>query len=432
MKRIFLTSGLVLCMACPAFAANVTGNGNECVENILGASENGADVQLRATWTGNYDPMTLNENEGNTTATGGATPTDELPDDLFLVGGEGVYRRSGTSDDNYVFTKLTAGEAALGATPIIPTGITVNFSFNANASTVGHANTDVSGMPTPTDQNAATRTFLGYYANGTDAAIATATPANGQYITADGLLTAAGETAAATYSNSTPWQAVYSVVHPTSGDSAVPRLTGYSFKGWSTTSDGLVISKFADYKIGQDTTLYAIWGTNSTKVIYNCGAGINGSTGSFIADSPLANATYDNTAHAQQATYDSQYSHPTIEGNCEMTGYTPGDWVCVSGTSSSVDTANQLTSNGIANGMWHEDLATVTCTATWTQNKIDLFWDANQATEFASNGGASCDYDGNVSLPTAPQRTGYEFGGWEVVPTPQTPTTTPVTPTPAP
>ena len=62
MKRIFLTSGLVICMACPAFATvdldasgNAAGYTNECVEPVLGVYEADAQnpVQLEAKWTAN-------------------------------------------------------------------------------------------------------------------------------------------------------------------------------------------------------------------------------------------------------------------------------------------------------------------------------------------------------------------------------------------
>lgn len=50
MKKIFLTSGLVLCMACPAFATDITGtgnNGNECVESILGVDSGTASIEAK-------------------------------------------------------------------------------------------------------------------------------------------------------------------------------------------------------------------------------------------------------------------------------------------------------------------------------------------------------------------------------------------------
>ena len=59
--------------------------------------------------------------------------------------------------------------------------------------------------------------------------------------------------------------------------------------------------------------------------------------------------------------------------------------------------------------------STVTCNAVWEQNRINLHWDVNKATTYTANGGATCDYDGNVALPTQPSRTGYSFGGWQVV-----------------
>ncbi|MBQ3785358.1 MAG: InlB B-repeat-containing protein, partial [Alphaproteobacteria bacterium] len=60
----------------------------------------------------------------------------------------------------------------------------------------------------------------------------------------------------------------------------------------------------------------------------------------------------------------------------------------------------------------------VTCTAQWTANQINLVWDNNNATSGGTGGGDTCTFDGSITLPTVPTRTGYEFGGWEVVNTP--------------
>ena len=58
----------------------------------------------------------------------------------------------------------------------------------------------------------------------------------------------------------------------------------------------------------------------------------------------------------------------------------------------------------------------ITCTAQWTQNKIALHWDANNATTVTSTGGYECTYDGAVTVPQV-SRTGYTLTGWTVTAT---------------
>ena len=118
MKRIFLTSGLILCMACPAFAdpvavditapstghpdgtLTVGGGDPTCQEPTLRGTS--GTSTFTAQWTVDYAVMPLNENDGSTTASGGASGTQTAPE-LYLVGGDGVYT-NGTTKLKYTFT----------------------------------------------------------------------------------------------------------------------------------------------------------------------------------------------------------------------------------------------------------------------------------------------------------------------------------------
>lgn len=414
MKRIFLTSGVILCMACPAFAtaswdsATSGQQANGCTQPNLGVYE--GDTTLSAIWGVNYANMTLNKNIGTTAATGGAANTTYAPD-LYLVGGNGVYTRSGNDDTDYVFTKVNAGGTALST---LPAGIDVNYTLHTDKPT-GATGTVSGGTST-----AANRAFLGFFAD-TDDTINGGTA----FIDEDGKLTTAGNTAAANYDNAAhQWKAKYEHVHPTVVD---PSLYGYTFNGWATSAAnataGTVISDFANDKIGETTDRYASWSANTYTVEYSCGTGATGTNPS--------NAT---------ATYDSQFiwagNDDTANGTgCKKAGSHFTGWTCTVAATDTVDsTAATILDNGgvtcpaDATGTgactgntvtkWTEANlkpgATISCTAQYSASTINITWEDNNATTAHVAGDTTCTYNGSVTLPTAPARTGYTFQGWEV------------------
>ena len=70
------------------------------------------------------------------------------------------------------------------------------------------------------------------------------------------------------------------------------------------------------------------------------------------------------------------------------------------------------------NATLHTTTGPATLNARWTANTIILNWNAGNDATFtapAQNDAAySCEYDGGITLPTAPTRSGYTFGGWRV------------------
>ena len=70
------------------------------------------------------------------------------------------------------------------------------------------------------------------------------------------------------------------------------------------------------------------------------------------------------------------------------------------------------------NSTLHTTTGPATLNARWTANTIILNWNAGNDATFtapAQNDAAySCEYDGGITLPTAPTRSGYTFGGWRV------------------
>ena len=71
------------------------------------------------------------------------------------------------------------------------------------------------------------------------------------------------------------------------------------------------------------------------------------------------------------------------------------------------------------NSTLHTTTGPATLNARWSANTIILNWQPGDDATFtapAQNDAAySCEYDGGITLPTAPTRSGYTFSGWRVV-----------------
>ncbi len=406
MKRIFLTSGLVLCMACPAFA-DVTAGANQCIQSNIGVSQ--GSTNLKANWTVNYEAMTLNENDGTTTAAGGVTG-DQRPTDIFLVGGNGIYKRTGDSEATYVFTQVANGGSVLTA----PTGISVTYNINNNLPT-GHA---ASELTTASGATTLPRVFQGYYPYGTTTENYGSATAN---INSSGNLTPTGATNATGYNNSQPWIAIYNKVSPQVTE---PVLPGYSFQGWHVGSDTTTLVSTATVNgtlIGQTTDLTAIWNANDIRINFNC---------KTAGTTPTPSGTYafvagDHGTADDDPTSASGYmliamdGHNTITSSCTLTGWTFDGWDCTDNALK--DNQNTSLNGTIATStdVYMKSSNTVTCNAVWHQNNIGITYDSAGGTTIPTNAQTpnaweSCDYDGTVTLPTAPTRTGYTFSGWTV------------------
>lgn len=189
---------------------------------------------------------------------------------------------------------------------------------------------------------------------------------------------------------------------PFSVSATEPTLTGWTFNGWvadhnmstgaTEDTDYAAGASVAQYKVADDTELVAQWDQNEYTVTYACGNG-----------TAVANATMTKTA-----TYDDPFTGLSVGNICTAPeGNSFVSWSCV--TTGENGTAVTLPADG---SNWNID-SDVTCTATWSANTITITWTSDGQT--VSGGSASCVYGADVTLPTAPTKTGYDFGGWAVV-----------------
>ena len=457
MKKIFLTSGIVVCIACPAFAydtSDVQAGNDACVVGNIGVTE--GSTTLLAKWRLDAKRMRLSSNQfdtNNALNTGGASTNDpffQYTPNLYVSSEEGkVYTlRSGTGGTTNVpaeYDEVTNNTSILTATPA---GIEVAFVPHLN---LPSGYTNVNNDPMVVSSTAAERQFRGYFLpSATDA-----TSSNDACITRQGVLKIAANSACltslSTYDandNGTGmvWKAMYRKARPTlefnGVDGVAPSIYGYTFNGWALTendaNNGINLQNGTNnniynsdaqtgYVIAQDTDVWGSWTPNSYNVTYSC----NGGTGS-VAD---ATATFD-------APFTWAGNDDTATGTgCKKSGYHFTGWTCtvaaagtVSGngktiiSNGGVACAANATNPGECTGQpystpvnkWTEtDLvngATIACVANWTANTISIVYNSNSGSAIASNPAwDSCTYDGALTLPTEPTRAGYTFDGWEVV-----------------
>lgn len=403
MKRIFLTSGLVLCMACPAFAE---GNVFTATSGTLaGECDYGAldtftgPTQLRAIWTADDYTLQYLPNTPSTTAQDGNIVTGLPSPNPVAV----------TYDSSHVV-----------ATPSL-----TGYTFNG-----WKASTDIGTATGPVNDDLtyyAGSTITNYKGTGAQTMTAnwTANRYDVTYANSDG-------TVKDTHQDDATYDADYDALGIEATTIDVP--TGYTFIGWSETRNPAV-TRSADngttpvntgtvdggawagetpWRIADDNkTVYAAFLANQYNITYSCTGGEpTGNTGN--ADGVVGVAT--GTAPADTlVTYDQSY---TLAGNtCELKGYIFAGWDCpgLTGNDVNADSITGYFASGQSGGTW-AGTANVTCTAKWKPGTIaDIQWDDNGATTASVGGDTKCTYDNEIVLPTAPEKTGYTFGGWEVV-----------------
>ena len=407
MKRIFLTSGLVLCMACPAFAdldANGNVSGTQTAANCTEPTLEGTTGT--STFTAQWTPIThtVTLDASSATTYGGPATTNVNPTVLYSEYGQ----------NKHMYTTMTGegnaaqftGEITPLTTDVIstdPVGKQVTLTVNngyayVNTNYNNNGGTAYTEATTTTDLE---RPFKGFWASAT-------TENSGElYINTIGQVTDEGHAAAIGSNAAQTWYAHYNCA--TFTQPSDPTLTGYTFDGWY--EDSSLQTAVTNWCKDDDDTIYAKWTpTTDYSITYDCGAS---------GDTTHVPATQENL------TYDSSY---TLAANtCVYAGRTFVGWNCNynfdTGNAYSGETANfGTTANNGAVSIVFRSTNNVTCTAMWEENTIGLTWVAdtgNGATDITVTSGEgknnTCTYGGAIPKPANPTRPGYEFNGWAVV-----------------
>ncbi|MDR2109063.1 MAG: InlB B-repeat-containing protein, partial [Coriobacteriales bacterium] len=169
-----------------------------------------------------------------------------------------------------------------------------------------------------------------------------------------------------------------------------PTRAGYDFEGWNTDDDGSGddIVDGGSVEITQDTIVYAIWTANTYIVTFNPNA-----TGATV-DPTYKEVTFGDEYGTLPVPARPGYSF--VEWNTESSG--TGDPVVASDT---VETADDQT----VYAKWTANAATVS----FYNNYNDTDNTHYAAGDTANTGKHAGD---TLTVPTAPTREGYSFGGW--------------------
>ena len=73
-----------------------------------------------------------------------------------------------------------------------------------------------------------------------------------------------------------------------------------------------------------------------------------------------------------------------------------------------------------------ENNSTANVEADWTANTINIDWWTGDEDSDEAYASTTCTYDGTITLPTEPTKTGYTFNGWVLVEEEGTPSSAPV------
>ena len=402
MKKLFLTSGLVLCMAGQAYASTAINYDNNsygpsgCNYTYLDTYENSSS--LEAIWESNPYTITLNSH----TETNEYGSTAASPESLYALYGDAVYlEQAHTNAMSTTANGLTA--APNGA---LPTGKTYTLTLNTNVTTAGtggmnaaHTDSQVTAASgTKAASTNAQMSFAGFYS----AAQSSKTTTNGtQYIGTDGKITTNGISAGTGTASASMWHAQYTC---TTAATYEPALQGYTFTGWyDAANNGNVVN---DFCLDSNKTVFAHWTANHYDVIYD--PGTHGACGASCASTGTNAGKY---VHTNGATYDSNYTAVTQNTTSIIpnTGYNFVGWNTQSG---------QTTANWTGETPWtHTDAYIVYAAYTAQSFNVTYAPGAHGTGGATYNNGIT--YDGSytvlapgaVSTPVV-ANPGYEFIGW--------------------
>ena len=453
MKKLFLTSGLVLCLACPAFA-------DPDPDTIINYADNtysfAGDANLNLATSGCVEPPLTSDTETTFYA---MWDPDHYSVTYYggTAGSHTLDNSTGITDGNIEFdAAYTIKNNSALSTPFAQAGYTfVNWRANYDIEE-NTAATISSPYQSGGQEYAAGATPLFKVPNNNVKLYAQWTPNKAKivldskrYYTVDEQETSQTATSVGTtdvwtrfegaiYANNTNAVAQSTPITTIT----VPTLTGYSFNGYYTqkggegtsyvSSAGAISSNLTTLNTGSapataeadtaSTTLYAYWTANKYTLTYNCGSYTNGNISYSTDDGGGILTTGAAGVMQKQYTFDGEGA-PNIdpEDVCALEGYKPSAWICeseVTVNSPANFTAGSVNyENNVLSENWSIP-ANVNCHVTWTPNEIELTWETGGGTNPNSQyyapgqGTGSCIYDAGINVGAAPEKAGYEFVGW--------------------
>lgn len=167
------------------------------------------------------------------------------------------------------------------------------------------------------------------------------------------------------------------------------------------------------YTVSGATTATPSCTANSYAVTYSCG-GKPGSEDLTCSGTAPCTAT---APTSDSFTYDSGYELPDNAGTCQYKGWSFDGWKCDHVLTNGNATAGYTGDNNVgteytggATGTF-KVAGAVACKAKWKANNIGITWSYGNG---SANTSGTCDYDGLISVPDAPTKTGYTFTGWTI------------------
>ena len=169
-----------------------------------------------------------------------------------------------------------------------------------------------------------------------------------------------------------------------------PTRTGYTFKGWSTSSTATSATYAAggSYTANADATLYAVWEANKYTVTLN-------GNGATTAGTASVTATYDKAMPSATMPLRTGF---TFEGYYDTSATTGG--------------TQYYTAAGASARTWNKTDA-ATLYARWTEHTYNIAFDGNGATGGSTAGISGVKYTESKTLTSNGfTKTGYSFNGW--------------------
>lgn len=338
------------------------------------ASTVSSDLTIYAKWVPRTYTVSFNTNGGTAVQAQGVTYNEKAaqPEAPAKDGyGFGGWYSNATLTTAYNFNAPVTKNMTLYA-KWVKDSYTVSFNSNGGTAIGAVAVPYGTSVAQPEAPTKAGYTFGGWYVN---AALTT------KYI-----FTAAVEDDLTLYAKWTP--IVHTISFNTGGGSSVaeqkvndgetatlpgaPTKEGYGFDGWYA-DEALMMPYDFSAPVTGDLTLYAKWKANSYTVSFNS----NGGT----------------VVSSQAVAYGAPAQQPAAP---VKTGYTFGGWYSDSALTNAYDFSAPVQGN-------------VTLYAKWTVNSYTVTFEPNGGTAVSTQ---TIAYGQTATLPTAPAKTGYAFGGW--------------------